>query len=249
MGHEFFSNFSQNYRSVTFSDISIVNPAYMVDPNIMDETGNTLDLGFRGKTNIISYDISAFQMSYNNRIGFVQRTDQFGSVKSVRSNIGRARINGIESLIDFNLRNLIEDSYRFNFFINMAVINSKYTYSEENGVLGNKVEFVPLLNLKAGICFGYSRLISNLQFTYLSEQFTDATNAVESNLSGVIGIIPSYNIFDYNSKYIHDKFDLEFGVNNFLNKIYFTRRATGYPGPGIIPSQNRNFYLTLSVKL
>ena len=40
----------------------------------------------------------------------------------------------------------------------------------------------------------------------------------------------------------------EIGVNNLLNEIYFTRRATGYPGPGIIPSPNRNFYLTTQIK-
>ena len=32
-------------------------------------------------------------------------------------------------------------------------------------------------------------------------------------------------------------------------KSYFTRRATGYPGPGIIPSEPRTFYTTLQIKL
>ena len=43
-------------------------------------------------------------------------------------------------------------------------------------------------------------------------------------------------------------FKLEAGVNNLLNEKYFTRRATGYPGPGIIPSSPRNWYLTLQMK-
>ena len=47
--NELYSNLSQNYRSVTFSDISVVNPAFMIDPNISDEYGQTFDLGFRGK--------------------------------------------------------------------------------------------------------------------------------------------------------------------------------------------------------
>ena len=29
---DFYVNFSQNYRSVTFADISTVNPAYAIDP-------------------------------------------------------------------------------------------------------------------------------------------------------------------------------------------------------------------------
>ena len=78
---ETYSNLSQNYRSVTFSDISIVSPTYSVDPNIKDEKGYTFDLGFRGNLgDIISYDISSFFVSYNDRIGFVQREFDFGGV-------------------------------------------------------------------------------------------------------------------------------------------------------------------------
>jgi hypothetical protein len=39
------------------------------------------------------------------------------------------------------------------------------------------------------------------------------------------------------------KWKLEAGVTNFTTVIL--RRATGYPGPGIIPSDARSFYTTL----
>ncbi len=113
---------------------------------------------------------------------------------------------------------------------------------------GNKVEFVPNLNFKTGIKFGYKNLLSNIQYTYLSEQFTDATNAKEGNLSGVIGQIPAYDVLDISLSYTYRQFKLEAGVNNLTNNYYFTRRATGYPGPGIIPSPDRNFYTTLEIK-
>ena len=45
---EIYSNFSENYRSVTFADISILNPAFSINPNINDENGNTFDIGIRG---------------------------------------------------------------------------------------------------------------------------------------------------------------------------------------------------------
>ena len=249
--HEIFANISQNYRSVTFSDISIINPAYMVDPNITDETGNSFDIGFRGGfNNYISYDVSSFQMIYNNRIGFVQRELENGIVKSVRSNIGEAKILGLESLVDFHLSNSVFGGlYRFNYFINTSFIYSEYIHSEENGIIGNEVEFVPNFNLKTGFIFQYKNFTSNFQFTHLSSQYTDATNAFESNLSGVIGIIPSYSILDFSSKYQQSKFSLEFGINNLLNTNYFTRRATGYPGPGIIPSPIRNYYLTFQINI
>ena len=83
----------------------------------------------------------------------------------------------------------------------------------------------------------------------MSDQFTDASNALESNLSGVIGLIPSYNVLDLSASYKYKKLKFEFGINNMLDNKYFTRRATGYPGPGIIPSPNRNIYTTIEIRL
>ena len=88
-----------------------------------------------------------------------------------------------------------------------------------------------------------------MQFSHLSSQFTDASNAIESNLSGVIGEIPEYYVLDFSSSYSYKNYKFEFGVNNILNYKYFTRRATGYPGPGIIPSPGANLYCTLQIKI
>lgn len=249
---ELYGNVSQNYRSVTFSDISIVNPAYVISPDIGDEKGFTTDIGIRGNyKNIVSYDVGVFALFYKDRIGFVQKAFADGSVKSERNNVGDAVMYGLESLIDVNLKKLFikNSKYSFNYFINTSVIDSKYTRSDENGIEGNKVEFIPNINFKTGIRFGYQNLLSNIQYTYLSSQFTDASNALEGNLSGVIGEIPAYNVLDVSLSYSYNKFKLEAGVNNLLDTAYFTRRATGYPGPGIIPSAPRNFYTTLQFKL
>tara|TARA_Y100000389_G_scaffold204433_1_gene256922 strand:- start:111 stop:392 length:282 start_codon:yes stop_codon:yes gene_type:complete len=91
-------------------------------------------------------------------------------------------------------------------------------------------------------------LLLNIQYSYLSSQFTDASNAIKSNLSGVIGEIPSYDIFDISASYSFEKIKIESGINNLLNNYYFTRRATGYPGPGIIPSEPRSFYFSTQIK-
>ena len=249
---EIYGNISQNYRSVTFADISIINPAYSIDPDISDEKGHTIDMGVRGELNkYISFDISAFNLYYNDRIGFIQKAFDDGSVKSEKGNVGNALIYGVESLIDLNINKLLllSGNNIFNFYINSSFIKSEYIKSQRNGVEGNSVEFVPNINIKSGVKFGINNLISNIQFSYLSSQFTDASNAVESNLSGVIGEIPEYYILDFSSSYSYKKYKFEFGINNMLNHKYFTRRATGYPGPGIIPSSGMNLYGTLEIKI
>jgi Fe(3+) dicitrate transport protein len=124
-------------------------------------------------------------------------------------------------------------------------MSSEYIKSDIPGVDGKKVEFVPELNFKTGIKFGYRNLTTYIQYSYLSEQFSDSSNAISPNLSGVIGMIPKYDVMDFSIAYKLKSIKLEAGINNLLNNYYFTRRATGYPGPGIIPSAPQNSYLTL----
>lgn len=249
---EAYGNISQNYRSVTFSDININNPAFAINPDITDEKGFTADLGIRGNyNNILSYDLGVFGLFYNGRIGFVQKVLSDNRIISERGNVGDAVMYGMESLFDFNLKKVLDlsNDFSFNYFINTSIISSEYTASDQIGVKGNKVEFVPDLNLKTGLKFGYKDLSTSVQYTYLSQQFTDATNSVEANLSGVIGEIPSYDVLDVSLAYTYKRFKLETGINNLLNNAYFTRRATGYPGPGIIPSEPRTWYATLQIKI
>jgi Fe(3+) dicitrate transport protein len=251
-GLELYTNFSQNFRSVTFADISIINPAYAINPNIDDEKGYTFDLGFRGNyRRIVSFDSSIFALIYRDRIGFIQKAFRDGNVKSERGNVGNAQIIGVESLFDFDINEILfkNDNLDFNIFLNYSYIESKYLKSNEVGITGKEVEFVPKNNFKTGLKFGYKDFAINFQYSYLSSQFTDSSNAISGNLSGVIGQIPSYEIADLSMSYKLRNIKLETGVNNLFDEIYFTRRATGYPGPGIIPSPPRNSYITLEIKL
>ncbi len=251
---EFYGNVSENYRSVTFNDIRIVNPSLTVDPNITDEQGFTVDLGVRGRfKKVLSYDVSAFFLNYEDRLGVILRDVSDIETEQFRGNIGDAVTYGIESFIDWNIWNTFseDNDYKLSVFSNLAITESEYTSSEENNVEGNEVEFIPKVNFKTGLKFGYKDLLGSLQYTYLSRQFTDATNSLRdfSSQSGIIGEIPSYNILDLSLSYTYKRFKLESGINNLLDNSYFVRRATGYPGPGIIPSQPRTFYAGLQFKI
>ena len=249
---ELYTNFSQNFRSVTFADISIINPAYSINPDIDDEKGFTFDLGIRGNLKRkVSFDSSVFALIYRDRIGFIQKAYRDGSVKSERGNVGNAQILGIESLFDFDINEILfkNDFIDLNLFLNYSYIESKYLKSVEIGITGKQVEFVPKSNFKTGLKFGYKDFAINFQYSYLSNQFTDSSNAVDGNLSGVIGEIPSYEISDLSFSYRLRNIKFEAGINNLFDEIYFTRRATGYPGPGIITSPPKNSYITIEVKL
>jgi len=249
---EFYGNISQNYRSITFSDVNIINPSNAVDKNLQDEKGFSTDMGARGNwNNWLSYEVNVFGLFYKDRIGFLYtEIPPVNNLGQLRTNIGDARILGIESLFDFNLKKILDMDNQFvlNYFINTSFINSEYTRAITNGILGKKVEFVSDVNLKTGLKFGYKNFSSSIQYSYLSDQFTDAENSGFGDISGIVGEIPEYQILDFSASYKYKFAKLETGINNLLDENYFTRRATGYPGPGIIPSAPRNYYVTLELK-
>jgi Fe(3+) dicitrate transport protein len=247
-----YGNISQNYRSVTFSDIRTANPSSEIDPNLTDEKGYSLDLGIRSEQTVLySYDVSLFYLNYNNRIGEYEDADAASRTYRLRTNIGQAVIYGLESYVEADIVKLLKDQTDWSgvIFVNTAFIKSEYKKSSVPGVQGNQVEFVPDLNLKSGLRIGYKNLKGSFQFTHLSDQYSDASNAVEGGLSAVVGLIPAYTVMDASISYQYKRYKLEGSVNNLADAYYYTRRATGYPGPGILPSDNRTFYLTLQLKL
>ncbi|MFK7785055.1 MAG: TonB-dependent receptor, partial [Crocinitomicaceae bacterium] len=135
-------------------------------------------------------------------------------------------------------------------FVNAAYIDARYITSKEPNFVGKKVEYVSPFILKSGIKYKYKGWNFQIQGSYNSKQFSDASNSVLPSGDAVIGEIPAYLVFDFSARYAFTKYvQLEAGVNNFTNQRYYTRRASGYPGPGILPSDGINAYLTLQFKI
>ncbi len=249
---EFYGNASMNYRSVTFSDIRTAIPNQQIDPFIVDEKGYTSDIGVRGQlSGQLIFDTSVYGLYYDGKIGELQYIQSNGAEGRMRTNVGTAFTYGFEALLDWKINKAFfagNDNFQWNWFVNGALTGSEYLESKVANVKGNEVEFVPLYNLKTGTGIGYKNFLANLLFTYVSEQFTDANNTTADrteNVSGIFGQIPSYYAADFSASYKWRFCKIEAGVNNFTDNIYFTKRATGYPGPGIIPSERRSFYAGL----
>jgi Fe(3+) dicitrate transport protein len=249
---ELYSNISQNYRSITFNDMRIVNPSSRIDSMLRDEKGYSLDIGMRSvETSSYTFDLSAFLLNYNNRIGETLKVDSLWDYK-FRTNVGQALITGIEAYGEINLLDLWKlQSTKWNAmaFSNVALIHSRYTRSKLAGVKGKTMEFVPSINMKAGVQVGFQKLKTSFLYTYLSGQYSDATNSIDGGVAAVFGKIPAYYVMDVSLSYEWKKFKVEGSINNVTDNMYFTRRATGYPGPGILPADGRSFFLTLQARL
>lgn len=253
-GLELYGNVSQNYRSVTFNDIRTASAGQAIAEDITDEKGYSSDFGIRGKIgNTVSFDVSGFALYYDDKIGEFEAQNPNGTntIVRLRDNVGTGITYGVESILNWNLQRTFlkgNENLAWEIFSNVSLTESKYIKSDRPNIEGNKVEFVPLCNAKLGMGLGYKNFLTSTQLTYVTSQFTDAYNRPtdsNDNTLGIFGEIPTYYVMDFSASYKWKRFKLEAGVNNVTNNWYFTRRATGYPGPGIIPSEPRVFYTTL----
>ena len=248
---QMYGNISQCYAGVNFNDIRVANPNFSVDPNIKDIKGYNADFGLRGNyRNLVSFDFSLFYLSYINRIGTILKVDDQFNIVRLRTNIADSRNYGIESFFAWSIiKTFFRDKkWDISIFHSFSRIEAYYLKSPFKSVQGKRVEYVPQFSSRPGIQVTLRTFKVSFQHTFVSEQFTDATNALTSN-TGITGVIPSYSIFDATISYSVSKWSFHFTLNNLLNTMYFTRRAEGYPGPGILPSDGRAFYFTLGIKL
>jgi Fe(3+) dicitrate transport protein len=250
---QFYGNLSQNYRAINFSDLYSVVKTTVVDPNLKDETGYSADLGMRGNiTGIFNYDVSVFDIYYNDRIGTYLSSDANNNAFQYRTNIGASQNIGLETFAELELLHFFGQDIKntsLSVFSNLALINAHYVHTLNSAFDNKKVELAPDIIFKTGLSYKYKKLSASYQVAYTSSQFSDATNAVFMP-SAVDGIVPAYTVMDLSASCkLNKTFSIEGSVNNLANAKYFTRRADSYPGPGIIPADARGYFLTLQVKL
>lgn len=249
---ELYANISQNYRSINFNDLRVVNTNARVDPNLKDETGYNIDLGFRGTYQDWLYvDLSFFYLKYNDRIGSIFVRDTSFMTYRLRTNVSDSRNLGMEFLLDGDVLKALSKGmakYKLNLYTSLSLIDARYVNTKNTAIADKLVENVPPVLFRTGLSFGNPRFNFTYQFAYQTKQYSDATNTEETP-TAVDGAIPAFAVMDLSLSYNWRAFTLFSGVNNLANAKYFTRRADGYPGPGIIPADRRNLYVTLQFKI
>ncbi len=247
---ELYGNISQAYRPIQFANLQAPPTTDMVDPNLRDANGYNADLGYRGKVkNYLQFDISGYYLQYNNRIGTI--TPQ-GSTYRLITNIGSSTSKGFEGFMEFSPIHAFKKNQQFTLllFCSYGYTNARYsTHHKDANTKGKKVENAPEHIIRGGITGGYKKFQLTTQFSSVGKTFSDANNTYIPSTNGNTGLIPSYKIMDITASYIFSKaINIKAGINNLSNKMYFTRRSAGYPGPGILPADGRTFFVTISSK-
>jgi Fe(3+) dicitrate transport protein len=244
-----YGNFTQAYRPTDYSQLSPIGTTSVIDPKMKDANGFNADLGFRGTLkNFLSFDIGAFYLQYNNRIGLIEKTDANGNTYTYRTNVANSRHVGAETYVEINPVKAFSPITKYgtiSFFNSFTFIDARYV----NGSYKNNfVENAPRFINRFGTTFAAHGFSVTLLVSHVSKSYADADNTVNSN-DAVVGIIPAYTVLDLSASYKFPKyFELKAGLNNLTDTKYFTKRTDEYPGPGIIPSMGRSFYVGLGAK-
>ena len=248
---ELYSNLSQAYRPIQFANLQAPPTTDVVDPDLKDAKGYNFDFGYRGKVkNYIQFDISGFYLKYNNRVGTITTS---GTNYRLITNVGASISQGIESYIEFNLVRAFSNSTTTDVILFSSYAYTNATYSSDHkdaSTKGKKVENAPTDIFRGGISYGYKNFLLTAQLSFVGASFSDANNTIAASANGNTGRIPSYSITDLTGSYKFSKMlQLKAGINNVLDKRYFTRRAGGYPGPGALPADGRSLFISIGAKL
>lgn len=249
-----YGGWSQAYRPVIFKDIVPASVYETVDKDLDDASGYNLEAGFRGSLKSFHWDISVYQLQYNNRLGSQATRDANGNFVLHRTNIGNSRTNGAEIFFEYNIA--AANNLTVSLFTSTALMRAFYQTAEiragENNIdiSGNKVESVPDIISRNGITFKIAFASLSFLYSYTGESYADPLNTITPSPSGAVGIVPAYGLLDFNSSFlVYKNVKLRLNVNNITDKQYFTKRPSFYPGPGVWPSDGRSMNISLGFKL
>lgn len=250
---EIYASFAQAYRPIQFANLQAPPTTDVVDPNLKDAKGYNLDLGYRGAIkNFLKFDVSAFQLLYNNRVGTVTVSASPVAYRLI-TNVGASKSKGLETFVEIDpLKALsVKTKVELSAFGSYSYLDARYSGDHKDAsTKDKKVENAPSNIFRGGISSGYKNLLLTLQVSYVGETFSDANNTVAPTANAQNGLIPSYTIADLTTSYKFSKdLNIKAGINNLANTFYFTRRAGGYPGPGALPGDGRTFFVSVGAKL
>ncbi|MEO8962674.1 MAG: TonB-dependent receptor [Ginsengibacter sp.] len=242
-----YANISQAYRPISYSQLTPIGVTSKIDVNLKDASGFNSDFGYRGTIkNYLNFDVGLFYLAYNDRIGTVLKNAGSTEQYTLRTNVANSVHKGLESYIEFNLLKYLRNHSKkgLSIFNSLALIDAKYTSGEFKG---NRVEASTKYINRLGLTYADTKFSGTFEMSNVGDAYGDASNARLSS-DPVAGYIPAYTVFDASATYRISRYSIKAGMNNITGKEYFTSRADEYPGPGIIPSIGRSFYVGVTAK-
>ena len=222
--------------------------------DVLPEKSWNKEIGVRGRSNAIDFEVSGFHVDIENLIAAGRAT----SFK----NIGKVRTMGVESRASIFLSNYISLLPDINIVYSLLDTEvTKGLLSASSGptdIAGNELPYAPRHTLILGLESEVSeKLAFRFDSKYVSKSYTDYENIEISQNKGIQGVIDSYTIFNFSANYkINQKIDLFLSGKNVTDKVYIGSRLHSNPlkkdpslSSGIIPGPRRQINIGIEYRL
>ena len=203
--------------------------------NIKPQRGRYIDSGITYSKKYFDTSLSLYLMKITNQI-------DFDPVRSINRNKDPIERKGLEYSISYKPNNRI--STRFNYSLTDATF--------DGGL--NKGNYIPLVAKHTGSLTAYYNFFNDMSLSatwnYVGDKFFD-----NDQDNSFFAKIPSHSTVDMKVTYENDNFDIDFSMNNLLNKEYFETGTTNsllfdavHTRFNAQPMPERNFLFTIRYK-
>jgi len=196
----------------------------LADQNLDGERSDNVELGVRGGSGNVTYDVTAFYMNFSNQV-VTGNTDPNLS----QSNAGETLHYGLEGAVGYDLGN------GFSVDANMTWVPvSEFSTGDLDG---NRLPYAPEYLANLALNYSVGNLAAALTASHRGEQYGDPENTVEIPDSAAGGIwggrMPSYTVLDLTAQYqLSDQLQVRGAVKNLTDEQYITGLRQGiYVGP------------------
>lgn len=196
----------------------------LTDQKLDGERSVNYELGFRGDSGRISYELTGFYMNFRNQV-VTGNSDPNLS----QSNAGETKHYGLEAALGYELGG--------GFSIDGNLTWVPYSKFETGDNKGNRLPYAPKYLANLGVNYTQGKFSSTLAAHHRGEQYGDPDNTkdIPDNAAGGIwgGLMSSYTVYDLFAQYqFTEQFRARGAVKNLTDKRYITGLRQGiYVGP------------------
>ncbi|MFP5384634.1 MAG: TonB-dependent receptor family protein [Bacteriovoracia bacterium] len=221
---QLYGNISEAYKPFTYSEALPTSAGQTVASDIKPSEVWNYELGYRGQTDKLNWDVSAFYIRYENQIG---------TSNNQIINTGAGTHKGFDVATEVKLSTMsdfLKKYGEFNFYTNFALLDAQYTQGPNEG---KTPQYAPKTITRAGLIYEKEDKL-NVAFmgVFVGEHFGNDTNTDQFE-------IPSYTVFDLTADWtFHKHWVAHAGINNLFDREYYSRVRN----EGVIWALDRNYY-------
>jgi len=197
-----------------------------VDQQLDAEHSINVEFGLRGRRGPLSYELTAFQMDFDNQI-----TPAI-SGGLTNANAGSTLHRGLEAAMNYHWSNGVRLGGNLTW-----IPVSDYREDRGDGIDdGNRLPYSPELLANLSVGYASGPLDVELSWQYVDEQYGSGDNSVPITGSGNAiwsGLIPSYDVVDLTGSYtVNKQLKVFAAVKNLTDERYIAGLRQGiYAGP------------------